>query len=502
MKKYILTFLVSLMSGMVSYAQTAEKIIKGTCGDNTTWTYDGYTLTISASTVNYEGAKIADYNLQNVAPWIKKKLDVKRVRIGEGIRRIGACAFANCVDLQECEFATLDIEEIGWGAFLNCHSLHHVSIPSEITKIETIAFANCTSLSAIHIPEHCRVEDQAFASCSGLTQVSIGATCLIGNDCFSLEVQEGGKYAHRQIDVEVKKLPVYITTANCKAYGLSTACVEKYYAKDHATESYDDVTSSVDINIPRSSVARNDTYALIIGNQNYRFVPDVPYAIHDAHVFAQYCMSTLGIPANNIHVTDNATKSMIKDQEMDWLSSINSTSDKNLIVYYAGHGVPDTKNKNKAYLLPSDVLGTQPQHGIAMDEFYGFLAGLGFNRVNVFLDACFSGITRDNEGVTEGTRAVEIVVDEATIDNGNVIVFSAAQGNETAQAYTEQGHGLFTFYLLQELQANRDVISLGQFTSNIIKNVKTQAPTLQARKNQTPSVNVSSKMRNWQNLIF
>ena len=72
-------------------------------------------------------------------------------------------------------------------------------------------------------------------------------------------------------------------------------------------------------------------------------------------------------------------------------------------------------------------------------------------RTTVFLDACFSGVNRMNEGVAEGLRAVEIEADDAELGNGSLVVFSAAQGNETAQGYPKQGHGLFTYYLLKAL---------------------------------------------------
>lgn len=32
---------------------------------------------------------------------------------------------------------------------------------------------------------------------------------------------------------------------------------------------------------------------------------------------------------------------------------------------------------------------------------------------------------------------------------GNMVVFTAAQGDETALPYGSQGHGLFTYYLLK-----------------------------------------------------
>ena len=83
--------------------------------------------------------------------------------------------------------------------------------------------------------------------------------------------------------------------------------------------------------------------------------PGVPYAIHDARVFKEYCEKTLGIPVENIHLVEDGTKAMISEEEFQWLKSINNREMKKLIVYYAGHGVPDIHDSNKAYLLPTEA---------------------------------------------------------------------------------------------------------------------------------------------------
>ncbi|MBQ9177554.1 MAG: caspase family protein, partial [Prevotella sp.] len=265
----------------------------------------------------------------------------------------------------------------------------------------------------------------------------------------------------------------------------------------------DVASSDVDKMIPQGYYTRNETYALIIGNQNYRFVADVPYAIHDARVFAEYCKKTLGLPAENIHIAEDATKQMILEEELeDWASSIPNREYKKLIVYYAGHGVPDIKNKNKAYILPTDVRGTNPKRGIALDEFYSKLGELAFAQTSVFLDACFSGVNRDNEGVSEGLRGVEIEAEETSLGEGSLVVFSAAQGNETAQGLPEEGHGLFTYYLLKELKETEGFITFGRLSDNIGYNVSQRAMQLKMRKKQTPATVASGQIVDWRNMQF
>jgi hypothetical protein len=504
MKKYLMILILSVFGLSTVSAQYSYKI-EGMCGEDVHWSFDGNSLVIA--NVNKKGGvvKMADYNVaHNVAPWVKKKLDVKAVVIMNGIKNIGTCPFANLRNLMEVRFEGTDLETIGWGAFLNCTHLRNISIPIQTKSIETIAFANCVSLPSIVIPDRCRLADQAFVSCNNLKMIDVAPTAIIGHHTFAQEISLNGKKRHALYEGEIRRLPSYVNLGNCHEFGFSKEAVDKCANKVMVDADYDYATSAVDTIIPQGNKTRYDTYALIIGNQNYRFVSDVPYAIHDARVFAEYCKKTLGIPVENIHIAEDATKQMILEEELeDWVGQIANREEKKLIVYYAGHGVPDTKNKNKAYILPTDVRGTSPKRGIALDAFYGKLGDLAFAQTSVFLDACFSGVNRDNEGVTDGLRAVEIEAEDATFGEGSVVVFTAAQGNETAQAYPEEGHGLFTYYLLKELQSTQGYANYGDMADHIKSNVSLQAQQMKLRKKQTPATNCSEKVSSvWRDMSF
>ena len=495
MIKKIIFSILALTLGLSLNAQSLKKA-EGSCGENAKWIFDGYTLTIFNDNTKGFVAEIGDYDLKNMAPWAKKNLDVRRIDIQPGVTKIGSCAFANLPNLQEVIFNSIDVNYIGWGAFMNCPTLRTISIPVNVRNIETVAFANCTGLSAIKIPDQCRVADKAFLSCKNLKSVDLSPTTILGQYVFATEEKVGDKVKRTYYNGDLIRVPSYINENNCNEYGLSKASVTRIGGTSgEKAVDYDYQTSDIDSNIPQGMFTRNDTYALIIGNQNYRFVSDVPYAIHDARIFADYCNKTLGIPSSNIHLSEDATKQMILEEEMmDWMNSIPDRENKRLIVYYAGHGVPDVKNKNKAYLLPTDVRGTSPHRGIALEDFYAELGKMDFANTTVFLDACFSGINRDNEGVTEGLRGVEIEAEDAELaDNSSLVVFSAAQGNETAQGYPEHGHGLFTYYLLKALNDTKGSITYGNLSDYLKENVSRTALQLKMRKAQSPSSTASER---------
>ena len=502
MKRFVLLSLAVIGCLMMVQAQNTNPK-SGKCGNDIEWSFDGRTLYVSNGDMRKGIAAIPDFDLsKDIAPWVKMKLSIRKVVIGKGIGRIGSCAFANCTELTTVDFQDVMLWEIGWGAFLNCKSLFNFSIPVNVKRIETIAFANCSSLRSVKIPNLTRVEDQAFLNCTNLSLLEIGNNALIGKATFATENQVNGKTVYKNYNGEIRSLPQNINADNCSEYGLDKESVA-ICLKNALPLQQDNRLSDVDVDVPESQMMRNQTYALIIGNEHYKFVSDVPFAQNDAAIFSEYCKKTLGIPASNIHLCNDATKHMILEQEIeDWLThEITQRAYKRLIVYYAGHGVPDIKDHNKAYLLPTDVYGTKPHHGIALDQFYAMIGNLGFERVTIFIDACFSGVNRDNEGLSV-ERAVEVEAQTAQPTTGNMVVFTAAYGNETAQSYHDEGHGLFTYYLLKELKETQGMVTYGKLGQAIQRNVTNVAPTLELRKKQTPRAITTYQTDEWKQFSF
>ena len=155
-----------------------------------------------------------------------------------------------------------------------------------------------------------------------------------------------------------------------------------------------------------------------------------------------------------------------------------------VIFYYAGHGYPDDKQAT-AYLLPIDGDATSiTSTGYSLAKLYNEMASLKLKSAVVFLDACFSGAKREDEMLTSA-RGVAIKVKEDK-PQGNMLVFSAAQGDETAHQLEEKHHGLFTYCLLKELQASQGDADLGTLTDNVTKQVKRQSVVIN-NKRQTPT---------------
>lgn len=249
--------------------------------------------------------------------------------------------------------------------------------------------------------------------------------------------------------------------------------------------------SDVDVDIPETTQKRDNTFALIIANENYQDVARVPNAINDGVMFEEYCLKTLGLPSTNVIIVKDATYNNIK-REIGRLSQIADAynGSAKIIFYYAGHGVPNEATKD-AFLLPVDGYGTDTSIGYSLNDLYSTLSNMPAEQVLVLLDACFSGTQRGN-GMLASARGIAIKAKPNKV-NGNMVVFSAAQGDETAYPYQEEGHGLFTYYLLKKLKETRGDVSLGELASYIKDNVSKKSIVVNG-KSQTPNVNPSASL--------
>ena len=256
--------------------------------------------------------------------------------------------------------------------------------------------------------------------------------------------------------------------------------------------------TNVDENIPRNSVQDTRTYAVIIGNELYENEAEVPFAENDAKVFKDYVQQTLGVPENHIRFIANAGLNRIRGA-VRWLKEAMEaqSGQGKIILYYAGHGIPDEANKD-AYLLPVDGIGSDVESAYPLNRLYKELSTLPAERVTVFLDACFSGAKREGD-MMASARGVAIKVKE-TAPQGKMIVFTAAQGDETAYPFKSQKHGMFTYYLLKKLQETQGNATLGELGDYLTTEVKRQS-FVENNKVQTPTIVPSAGLQNtWRGL--
>lgn len=258
------------------------------------------------------------------------------------------------------------------------------------------------------------------------------------------------------------------------------------------------VDGNVDLDIFASDNNNDKTFVVVIANEHYKRVESVSFANNDGKIFKEYCVKTLGIPETNVQYIEEASYNDIKFA-VNWLSNVIDAYEgqAKIIFYYSGHGIPDEK-QSAAYLLPVDGYSNDITTAYKMDDLYVSLGSLASQSVMIFLDACFSGTKREGD-MMASARGVAIKVKKATA-MGNMVIFSASQGDETAYPYRDQKHGMFTYYLLKKLQETKGEASLGEICDYVISEVKKNS-IVKNGKLQTPTVVSSDQVglgwKNW-----
>jgi len=208
-----------------------------------------------------------------------------------------------------------------------------------------------------------------------------------------------------------------------------------------------------------------NSIAIVIGNRDYGRADPVLYAQNDMEAFAAFAEKTLGVPPRDIwKITDASLGDLISlfgtEQDIKRSRLYRSASlleaPPNLIVYYSGHGAPGLSEGGKAhgYLVPvdSDLLAIQ-NTGYSIDTLMSNIgkvkaAGM-LNRVWLCFDSCFSGQGGDGKLLVKNVSGLAVVPAMPREADADFIVMFASSGEQYASWYPQEGHGLFTYFLLK-----------------------------------------------------
>lgn len=304
---------------------------------------------------------------------------------------------------------------------------------------------------------------------------------LIDNDCNFL-VKHKLKFGLNKIDIIAVDL-----------FG-NTIKKELFIFRD---EIFKQEVNFSDVDIPMQTNNRNNAMAVVFGIEEYQYAPNVTNAYNDAEIMREYLISTFGLKRDNIYFRYNerATKGEFEKvfSENGWIAK-NADPNSKIYVFYAGHGVALTEDKS-AYLIPNDIDPNYASTGYSLNKLYQNLSEIKSKSTTIILDACFSGVSRENEMLLADSRPISIEVKHSSIPN-NLNVFSASSGSEISSGYSQKMHGLFTYFFLKGLNKNADSnndkkITYGEMEKYLQKNVSSQAKKM--GREQNPQLHTSDK---------
>lgn len=261
----------------------------------------------------------------------------------------------------------------------------------------------------------------------------------------------------------------------------------------------------VDFNIPQCAGSYENAFVLIVSNEDYAdpFLPNVPFASHDAETVRRYFVRALGVPERHVKVLRNASRADIVNDGVHWLTDLaQATAAKrgdalvpsaNIFIYYAGHGYTDFDNV--MYLLPNriDVTGIKgldpnkkglcgkkkdkdqtlaagpvdydialsgKQSGklvsqlLSIEELLGMFKKYPVNNLTLIVDASFDGHQRNGQPMLRADRNIDPKRKRRKANlRSDAVVLLAAPSDRTAFAFDAQRHGFLTYFLLKEIKS-------------------------------------------------
>lgn len=186
-------------------------------------------------------------------------------------------------------------------------------------------------------------------------------------------------------------------------------------------------------------------HALIIGNNDYRYISPLKTAVNDAVAVEKVLREMYGFKTKLLRDADRT----------QILAAINEYrlklgDDANLLIYYAGHG-DYVEKMRKAYWWPVDAKSTDSTNWISADDISDNLRGMDAKHVLVISDSCFSGQLR--KGDIAGTSALtlsEKKLREMMYGTSRTLIASGS--NEPVVDDEGNGHSIFANALLRGLK--------------------------------------------------
>jgi len=233
--------------------------------------------------------------------------------------------------------------------------------------------------------------------------------------------------------------------------------------------------------------------AIGVSRHQHPFVNNLAHAAKDAQEFFNLFIQNMAdVGSQNLLVDSEATLAQIRTALGTELQEQLQPDDA-FFFFYSGHGSTSENTDNSSlahFLLPFDATPDITNSAISFLYLKETFDKLPCKAKFVFIDSCFSGAI-NAKGYTKASKKEfkEVKTLTNTVSGKGYLIFSASKEDETAIEDPEYQNGLFTYFLLGELQKDRKedkfpvVEIFTPITEQVTKRAKekyghTQTPTL------------------------
>ena len=234
----------------------------------------------------------------------------------------------------------------------------------------------------------------------------------------------------------------------------------------------------------------DNSWALIIGINDYENVPDLHYAVEDALAIKNMLINEFNFSRNNVRVLidKEATQSNI-NREMSKLLKSADVNDR-VVFYFAGHGETEALGLEEVatgFLMPSDAdVENLYFSAIPMEDLRNISKFSKAKHMLFLVDACYSGLAAVNtRGLSTNSPNY---IDKITRENARQII-TAGQKDEKVLEKDEWEHSAFTKNLISGLKDKKANSNGDDFiTASELGFYLQEKVSLDTENSQTPQV--------------
>lgn len=208
-----------------------------------------------------------------------------------------------------------------------------------------------------------------------------------------------------------------------------------------------------------------DYHALVIGNNDYRFLPKLQTAINDAAEVGEVLKRSYGF---KVTMLTDATRSDI----LLALESLREhlTAQDNLLIYYAGHGWLD-EDADEGYWLPIDAQRENSVNWVSNSSVTSTLKAIIAKHVLVVADSCYSGKLARGLHIVKRTPDYLVRISQKRVRT----VLCSGGLEPVLDSGGKGGHSVFAAQFIDALEENKDVILGSELFSKIRRPVMLSA---------------------------
>ena len=231
----------------------------------------------------------------------------------------------------------------------------------------------------------------------------------------------------------------------------------------------------------RANLGAGSYYALIIGDDAFKFWPSIDNAVADARAVEEELKTHYGFKTT---LLTNATREQILAAFNDL--RVKLTPNDNLLVYYAGHGQL-VKQIDRGYWIPVDAQLSNDTEWILNEQITDYLQIIPARHIIIIADSCYAGVlTRSSVEVPKSGLDPNLRLDVLRELSAKRVRTVMTSGGVQPVLDTGAGnHSVFADALLKVLRDNDEILEGNRLFDAVSPIVSSQSAKLGYR--QTPT---------------